>query len=245
MLLHVGELDASREHFDAAIAAYDEARTPRSALGSDLGVFTHAWSAHTVFLLGDDAAALERAEQAVSLARRQNHAYSEALALAYAALLHQMRGDVERLLLCAEAAVALCDRHGIGYYGDWALALIGWAKGQSEPAAGIATIESAIEKLDRHRAQARRPYYLSLLADTYGRLGNTERAAAIVDAAIDMATARNDVWWLPALWLQKSEFERLDARDAALRQALALARAQHNRALERRIRARSAGQTVV
>jgi DNA-binding SARP family transcriptional activator len=245
MLLHVGELDASREHFDAAIAAYDEARTPRSALGSDLGVFTHAWSAHTVFLLGDDAAALERADQAGSLARRQHHAYSEALALAYAALLHQMRGDVERLLLCAEAAVALCDRHGIGYYGDWALALIGWAKGQSEPAAGIATIESAIEKLDRHRAQARRPYYLSLLADTYGRLGNTERAAAIVDAAIDMATARNDVWWLPALWLQKSEFERLDARDAALRQALALARAQHNRALERRIRARSAGQTVV
>ena len=240
-LLHVGELDASRRHFDAALAAYDEARTPRSALGSDLGVFAHAWSAHTVFLLGDEAAALERAEQAIALARRQNHAFSEALALAYAALLHQMRDDVPRLMACADAAVALCERHGIAYYGDWALALIGWAKGPDEPAQGVAIIESAIERLDRHRAQARRPYYLSLLADTHARLGRTARAAAIVDAAIDMAVTRNDVWWLPALLLQKSAFAPAAARDAILQRALALARAQNSRVLEHRIR----GQTWV
>jgi tetratricopeptide (TPR) repeat protein len=234
-LLHVGELDASREHFDAALAAYDEERTPRSALGSDLGVFAHAWSAHTIFLLGDEAGAIERAEEAITLARRQGHAFSEALALAYAALLHQMRLDAERLMTCADAAVALCDRYGIAYYGDWALALIGWARGQKRPADGIAILESALAKLDSHRAQARRPYYLSLLADTHARLGNRERAESIADSAIEMAIERNDVWWLPALLLQKSELESPTAREATLGRALALARAQHSVALEQRI----------
>ncbi|HET7221185.1 MAG TPA: hypothetical protein VFJ02_24185, partial [Vicinamibacterales bacterium] len=234
-LLHVGELAASIEHFDAALAAYDEERTPRSALGSDLGVFAQAWSAHALYLLGDERRALERAEQAVSLARRQNHAFSEALALAYAALLHQMRGDADHVMPSAEAAVALCDRYGIAYYGDWALALIGWARGQQRPAEGIEIIETALTRLDRHRAQARRPYYLSLLADTNSRLGNRDRASAIVDTAIDLAIARGDAWWLPAMLLQKSELEPPAARDATLRRALALAREQRSRALERRI----------
>ena len=233
--LHLGQLDASKEHFDAALAAYDEDRTPRSALGSDLGVFAQAWSAHTLYLLGDERAALDRAEQAISLARRQNHPFSEGLALAYAALLHQMRRDAGNLMTCAEAAVTLCERYGIAYYGDWALALIGWARGQARPAEGIEIIESALARLDRHRAQARRPYYLALLADTHGRLGDRERAMTIVDAAIDLATKRGDAWWLPAMLLQKSELEPPAARDATLRAALALAREQNSRALERRI----------
>ncbi|HVH26612.1 MAG TPA: AAA family ATPase [Vicinamibacterales bacterium] len=234
-LLSLGELDASRHHFAAALAAYDEAHPQRSALGSDLGVFAHAWSAHTLWLLGDESAAVARAEQGVALARRLDHKYSETLALAYAALLHQMRLDTERVLACAEAVVALCERYGFAYYGDWANALIGWARGQERPAEGVEIIESALERLDRNRAQARRPYYLSLLAETYRRCGNRDRAASTLDAAITMALERDDVWWLPALYLQKSELEPAPKREATLRRGLVLARTQNSRALEQRI----------
>jgi len=234
-LLGLGELDASRHHFEAALAAYDEAHPQRSALGSDLGVFAHAWYAHTLWLLGDENAAMARAEQAVALARRLDHMYSQTLALAYAALLHQMRLDTERVLACAEAVVALCERYGFAYYGDWACALIGWARGQERPAEGVAIIESALDRLDRNRAQARRPYYLSLLAETYSRLGNRDRTASILDAAIAMAIERGDVWWLPALYLQKSELEPAPEREATLRRGLVLARTQNSRGLERRI----------
>jgi DNA-binding SARP family transcriptional activator len=238
-LLSLGELDASRHHFDAALAAYDEAHPQRSALGSDLGVFANAWSAHTLWLLGDENAAVARAEQAVALARRLDHMYSQTLALAYAALLHQMRLDTERVLQCAEAVVALCERFGFAYYGDWGRALIGWARGQERPAEGVAIIESALERLDRNRAQARRPYYLSLLAETYSRLGNRERTASILDAAITMALERGDVWWLPALYLQKSELEPAPEREATVRRGLVLARTQNSRGLEQRILASS------
>src|SRR5206468_5437530 len=142
--------------------------------------------------------AVAHAEQGVALARRLDHMYSQTLALAYAGLLHQMRRDTNQVLDCAEAAVALCERYGFAYYGDWARTLIGWARGQERPAEGVEMIESALERLDRNRAQARRPYYLSLLAGTYSRLGNRDRTASILDGAITMALERCDVWWLPA-----------------------------------------------
>ena len=93
--MSLGELDASRHHFEAALAAYDEEHPQRSALGSDLGVFAHAWYSHTLWLLGDENAAVAHAEQAIALARRLDHMYSQTLALAYAALLHQMRRDTD------------------------------------------------------------------------------------------------------------------------------------------------------
>jgi tetratricopeptide (TPR) repeat protein len=242
--LSVGELDASKQHFDAAVAAYDEAHPQHSALGSDLGVFANAWSSHTLWLLGDETAALDRASHAIALARRRNHPYSEALALAYLALLHQMRCDPESVRSTAEAVVALCDRYAFAYYGDWAHVLRGWALGQERRAESVAIIDSALERLDRQRAQARRPYFLSLLADTHSCLGDRARAMSIVNGAVAMATERGDTWWLPALYLQQSELEQATAGEATLRRALALARAQNSRALEHRILASPLARSI-
>ena len=135
----------------------------------------------------------------------------------------------------AEEVVALCDRYGFAYYGDWAHVLIGWAQGLERPAEGVERIESALARFDATRAQARRPYYLSLLAETYTGLGNREKAASILDAAITMAHKSADCWWLPALYLQKSELDPPPQRAATLRSALEVARAQNSRSLERRI----------
>jgi hypothetical protein len=63
-----------------------------------------------------------------------------------------------------------------------------------------------------------------------------------------MALERGDTWWLPALYLQQSELEPASAGVSALQRALALARTQNSRALERRILAsplaRSIGEAV-
>ena len=233
-LCSLGELERSRQHFETALGAYD-IRHPRRPLGSDLGVFSHAWYSHTLWLLGDEPAALAHSDEAIALARRFDHVYSEALALAYAGMLHQMRHDIARMLDCAHEAVRLCDRYRFGYYGDWARVLIGWEHGQKEPAEGIQAIESALASLDLRRAQARRPYYLSLLADTHRAAGRADLAAAILDDAIAMAIARSDVWWLPALYFQMSRLEPPVQRETTRSRGLSLARSQHSRSLERRI----------
>jgi DNA-binding SARP family transcriptional activator len=243
MLTSVGEHAASREHFEASLAAYDEQHPQRSALGSDLGVFAHAWYSHALWLLGEEDLAVSHAEQGIALALRREHRFSQTIALAYAALLHQMRRDSSRVLECAEGVVTLCERYGFAYYGDWARVLLGWVRGQHEPTGSIQMIESALERLDAQRAQARRPYYLSLLADVYTRAGHTDRAASIVDTAIEMALTRGDAWWLPALFLQKSELGPAAGREASLRRGLEIAQAQRSLSLADRLSAAMSATT--
>jgi tetratricopeptide (TPR) repeat protein len=235
MLMSVGELAASQEHFEASLAAYDEEHPQRSALGSDLGVFAHAWYSHALWLLGEEDLAVTHANQGIALAHRLDHHFSQTIALAYAALLHQFRRDSARVLEHAGGVVKLCERYGFAYYRDWAGVLLGWVEGQDAPAQGIETIESALIHLDAQRAQARRPYYLSLLADTYRLAGQRDRAASIVNTAIEMARARGDAWWLPALLVQKSELGPAAERAHTLRAGLEIAQAQHSLSLVRRI----------
>ena len=100
---------------------------------------------------------------------------------------------------------------------------------------GIAIIDAAIERLDAIRAQARRPYYLSLLADTHALAHNRERSASILDHAIAKAMEGGEVWWLPALYLQKSEIGPEETRAGLVDRALETARGQKSLGLERRI----------
>ena len=235
MLTSVGEHSEAREHFEASLAAYDEFHPQRSALGSDLGVFAHAWYSHALWLLGEEPLASMHADRGIALSRRLDHPFSQTIALAYGALLHQMRRDTPRVLECAEGVTALCARYGFAYYGDWARVLVGWVRGQDDPTGGIQMIESALERLDAQRAQARRPYYLSLLADTYRLAGQSDRAASIVDTAIEMARTRGDAWWLPALFLQKSEFGSPAERDGSIRRGLEIAQAHNSVSLAHRL----------
>lgn len=237
MLTSIGEHAAARDHFEASLAAYDELHPQRSALGSDLGVFAHAWYSHALWLLGEEELALTHADQAIALSRRLDHLFSKTIALAYAALLHQLRRDSPRVLEYAHGVVELAERYGFAYYGDWARVLLGWVHGQTEPTRGAQMIEAALERLDAQRAQARRPYYLSLLADTYRLAGQPKRAARIVESAIEMARARGDAWWLPALYLQKSELGPTAERDTSLRQGLEVARAHGSVSLAARLTA--------
>ena len=105
-------------------------------------------------------------------------------------------------------------------------------------------IESALTRLDAQRAQARRPYYLSLLADTYRLTGHRDRAVSIVETAIDMAIARGDSWWLPALFAQKSELGPATERDRTRRRALEIAQGQHGVSVVKRITAAMAEATT-
>jgi hypothetical protein len=82
-----------------------------------------------------------------------------------------------------------------------------------------------------------------LLAETCLFAGNRDRAASILDAAVAMALERSDVWWLPALYLQKSELEMPRVRESTRRRALELALAQDSRGLTRRILAATAAQS--
>jgi hypothetical protein len=80
-----------------------------------------------------------------------------------------------------------------------------------------------------------------LLAQAYARLADRSGSAAILNTAVGTALATGEVWWLPALYLQRSTIEPPHERETTLRLALDAARAQNSRALEQRIVAASTG----
>ena len=234
-LTSLGELASAREHFEAAIASYDEKRPQLSALGSDLGVFAHAWYSHALWLLGNSEEARSHADKAIALAARLDHPYSQALAHAYAGVTYQMRREIPKVRECAETVMALCKKYGFAYYGEWALILTGWAECQEQHVSqGISLIESGLERLDAQRAQARRPYYLSLLAEGHAAAGHPDRALSVLDKAIATAVEHEDSWWLAELHRLKGELEPPEGAEASFHRALEIARGQRSRALELR-----------
>jgi len=143
---------------------------------------------------------------------------------------------VARVSAHAEEAVRLCDRCGFAYYDDWVRVLAGWARGrQGDPASGIALIERGLQGLESRRARTRRPYYLSLLAETLIAAGRAGAAAAAIDDAVAIALAHGDRWWLPELLRQKASLLPGVAGDRLRRQALDAARQQRSTSLEHRI----------
>ena len=75
--------------------------------GADFGVLGCSWSSHGLWCQGKADAALDRAHEALTLARSLGHPFSKALALSYLATVHQMCGDVEPTRVFAAEAHAI------------------------------------------------------------------------------------------------------------------------------------------
>ena len=200
-------------------SAYDERHPQRSALGSDLGVFAHAWYSHTLWLLGD--------ERRGGGARRDRRWRSRGGSITRTA--RRSRSRTQRSCTRCAAMPTGCSsarrrRWRSANGTDSPTTAIGPVRSSDgradseRPAEGIAMIESALERLDAKRAQARRPYYLSLLAETL-RPRRKPRSCG-VDPRARPSRWRSSAatrWWLPALYLQKSELEPPPEREAMRR----------------------------
>jgi len=196
-LTHVGDLGPAIQHFEAARRRYDpkNAHEQLSVFGSDLGVFNGAWQAHALWLYGFEDRAITAAREAVQTARALGHAYSEALAQAYAAVLHYMRGDRRSCLEASDAARALCERYGFAYYGHWGTILGAWARRHEEPEAAVRAIRDAFASLDQEGSFARRPLYLAAFAEVLASAGRRDEAVEALDQAEERATISGDRTW--------------------------------------------------
>jgi predicted ATPase/DNA-binding SARP family transcriptional activator len=236
-LTSLGELARAKDHFEQAVAHCDpHYQRPRtSVFGSDLGVFGYAWMAHTLWLLGYPDRAAASSRQAISLAQELDHPYSLALANAYAAILYQLRRDRKACRACAEAALALCTKHGFAYYGEWGLILQGWALSKEAPEKeSIARIRRGLASLRAVNAETRRPYYLSLLSGAHRNVGQLDEAREVLDEALATAQRNHDLWWSAELHRLKGELSAPPSAEACFHKALEIARQQASKSLELR-----------
>ena len=217
-------------------------QTVSLSVGTRPDVHGAAWAAHAHWLLGHDGQARRTAAAAVDRARRAEHPYSLAVALAYSAITDQLCDDRTSLAGRVAELNDLCERYGFAYYREWGLVLDGWERGGAE---GAARARRGVDGLRATGAFARMPYWLTLVADLALRRGRPQEARAVLDAAVADARSRRDVWWLPEVLRRRAALDDTPAALGALRAAAGLARQHGSTALLRRchadLRARAAG----
>jgi DNA-binding SARP family transcriptional activator len=225
----LGHHEQSLPHFALAHElCYD---APPLLLGSRTEVHARAWAAHALWLLGRDDEALHWCDWAIARAEEVDHPYTLAIAQAYAAITHQLRGDRDRTAEFADRVREICARHEFAYYGNWCLILGGWSAGGT---AGADQIRKGLQNLRDQGALARQPYYLALLAETLMGSGQADTAGAVLESA-RVAAAGSDRWWLPELYRLDARRHRGAASIDLLRRAADIAGQQGAVALARRV----------
>jgi adenylate cyclase len=96
-LFHQGAFARALAHAEQGLAAYDGSyfNAVTAAYGDNAGVACHSWAALSLWFLGEPERARERACRAVALADDPRRRHGLAAALAQAALVEQLRLDVE------------------------------------------------------------------------------------------------------------------------------------------------------
>ena len=237
-LFHQGEHRSAREHLEVSSGKIVQAGDPANALsrGVNIHVFGRAYRAHVDWHLGFADAALRAAQDAIDLAHQLVHPFSLAVALAYAAMLHQFRREPREVRARADAARSICIEHGFTYYHAWAAIMNGWAvaeEGDVEDA--IARVRVGVRDLRATGAELRLPHYLGILADLYRRAQRLEDATVTLAEARAVAERNAEHWADASLHLLEGDLalaigDQAEA-ERCLRRAMESAQAQNARAL--------------
>ncbi len=201
------------------------------SVGTRADVHGTAFAAHAHWLLGHDAEALSACHEAIELARVIDDPYCLAVALAYGSITHQMRHDMSELRDTVGELRELCGRYGFAYYREWGLILDGWSRPDES---GIDLARRGIANLKTAGSFARRPYWLSLLADLLARNGRLGAAQAALDAALIGGRERDDLWWLPEVMRLRAAYDGEEGAISRLRSAAEMASAHGSVGLLRR-----------
>lgn len=234
-----GRLEIALEILDraAALDSADRDQPIASVTGQDTGVVVRATRALVLWHLGRDREAVGSSEDAVALARRIGHSYSQAFAHVYAARLHQSRRAARETTEHAREVITLSQEKGYFWITQGHFFL---GCGTAEGVAGantddsIETLRSARSSitagLDGYEAAGARlslTYMLVQLAQLDLRIGDIEEAEEHLEQARTLMREGSERYWEPEITrlsgrLQEHRGQTDDAR-ATFEQALELA----------------------
>jgi predicted ATPase/DNA-binding SARP family transcriptional activator len=240
--LHLGRITDANSQFAQIIAAHDPDQLLhlQESQGANYAALARAWQAHALWCLGYPQQALSRGLDAVKLVQDLDQPFNQALVSGYLALLQQLRADEAVAREHAEQALALTSKYQAPYYRAWADILVSYALALEQPnEERIGRLRGSITAFKASGARLRLPYYLSLLAQIYGKAGRAEEGLACINEALAEARTHNERWWDAELHRLRGEFLLMHAADAsdveaALLRAISIARSQQARSLELR-----------
>ena len=241
-LFYLGEMNAARKHLDLGVALYDPQQHSSYLLYGvvDPGVACLSYAAWALWCLGYPDQAMERCHEALTLGQKLSHPFSLALALSFAAWLHQFRRQWQTVQKQVEATFTISTDQAFPFWLGWGMILRGWAlieQGKGEE--GIAQIRRGLVDWRATGSELGLPYFLSLLAEAYVKMGQVEEGFSIITEALAAANDSGERWYEAELYRLKGELLRQEMKTEAeaaecFKQAIEKAHHQGAKSLELR-----------
>jgi DNA-binding winged helix-turn-helix (wHTH) protein/predicted ATPase len=238
--LCAGEPGATVRHMEGGTALYDPRRhhTHTFLFGQDPGVACRAFGAVALWLLGYPDRALAAGRESARLSHELVQPSSQALALHFTAMVHQLRGEAAAVRACSELTLAIAADQGFSFWHAGGTILRGWAVAVAgDRAEGIALLRQGLDAWQATGSITYRPYFLALLADVLARAGRAVDGLPLLDEGLALVEQASERLFEPELYRLRGEALRAVAHadaEACFHQALAVARKQAARSLELR-----------
>jgi predicted ATPase/class 3 adenylate cyclase len=241
--LYLGDFESAALHLQRGFSLYDPEQHHAHAFryGNDPGVVCLSYGAKALWSLGRIAEAAGCSKEALQLAHRLKHPFSEAQAEALAAMLAQHSRDLAAVLAHAESAISASTHYSFPYWLAIGTLLGGWAKIQGGGSSkDLEEIERGIAAYRSTGARLAVPWFLALQAEAHGRLGDIERGFALLAEAEALADQTGEHFYMAETHRLRGELLLLRDRSAAaeaeavLRRALEIARHQQAKSWELR-----------
>jgi adenylate cyclase len=169
------------------------------------------------------------------------HPFSLGHALSAAAAFHQFRREVSAVQEHAEAAMTIAQAQGFPYWMAFGTILYGWALAhQGQAREGLEQMHQSMQAFRTTGAEYLRPYFLALLAEAHGIMGEPEVGLTALAEALTLAETTGERWYQSelyrlqgALLLQQHWDNHLEV-EACFQQAIAIAQSQQAKSFELR-----------
>jgi class 3 adenylate cyclase/predicted ATPase len=202
----MGEFAPAREHLEQGIILYDRQTERAHQALQDLGVDCRVYAASSLWHLGYPEQALLRMNEALSLAGGLSHPLSLTVAHNWAAHLHQRRREGQATQWQAEAAITLSTEHRFPFWSACGTILRGWVLAeQRQGEEGITQIREGLTTYRATGAEVWLPYFLALLADAYGKVGQFDKGLPLLAQALATVDRTEERFWEAELYRLKGD----------------------------------------
>jgi predicted ATPase len=232
------------EHVEQVAALYhpDRHHMHSFMFGQDPSVICKAYGGVALWLLGFAEQAERQSDDAIRMSRDISPT-SQTVALHFAAMLHQLRGDGPRVRTCASESIAIAAEHGFSFWFAGGNILKGWAFAAcGAPEVGVDLLRQGLSDWAATSSVTYQTYFLGLLAEVLRWLGKMDDSRRVVNEALALVDQTGEGLYEAELHRLRGELlltdqDRADCilqAERSFEQALAIARNQNALALELR-----------
>ena len=242
--LFMGDYAAAEFHANEGIARYDPVEhhpLTYKYSGHDPGVCCRTVSALLLWLRGYPDQAVNRCNEALTLANQELHPLTMAQAYRALSYVHLFRREADEGRRWAEKQVEISKKCGLPQNLSQGSFQLGWALvEQGHVVQGIEQIHNGITAIRATGAEMELPFLLSVLAHAYLDSGDLRQGVATLDEALSVATDARALYQFPELLRTKGELllmqdqDHPEAAQASFQQAVTAAREQGAKSLELR-----------